>query len=299
MTREALFALAAGQEGVMGTLGRKSEALKKGAQHLWEQAVLHAPKVLSALAILLLFWLLALLLRVVITRLLGMTKLDEAVATTRVGKILKALSEKLTASKAIAKIGYYALLLVGLTAAADTVGLTAVGKILSAVLGYVPNLLSAVLIVAVGGYFASLVARAVSSTLKEMRSPYARPLSAISEGGILLIVFTLAIDKLGVDLSLVTANLTLILAAVTLTLCFLFGWSMRRPAEELIANYYLRRMVSVGDRVVLGEIEGTVERFAAIGLMLRDDTGELQFVPARHVLDGLRRKAAAKEPAKE
>ncbi len=42
-----------------------------------------------------------------------------------------------------------------------------------------------------------------------------------------------------------------------------------------------------------------MERFAAIGLMLRDDGGELQFVPARHVLDGLRRKAAPEQPPKE
>ena len=183
------------------------------------------------------------------------------------------------------------MVLLAFTVAADTAGLEAVQEILGSVLGYVPSLLSALLIVAIGGYFASVVGRAVSSVLKEMRSPYAKPLSGIAEGALLIIVLTVAIDTLGVDLSLITQNLTLVVGAVTLTVCFLFGWSMRKPAEEIICNYYLRRLVSVGDQVTLGDVEGTVERFAAIGVVVRDETNALRFVPARHVLDGLRRSA--------
>jgi len=48
----------------------------------------------------------------------------------------------------------------------------------------------------------------------------------------------------------------------------LFAWAMRRPAEEIIANYYLRRLVRIGDQVTLGNVEGTADRFAALGLVL-------------------------------
>jgi hypothetical protein len=76
---------------------------------------------------------------------------------------------------------------------------------------------------------------------------------------------------------------------------------MRRPAEEIIANYYLRRMINPGDRINLGDVEGTVEAFTGIGVLLRDSKGAERFVPARHVLDGLtctgraRRRAGGKE----
>ena len=113
----------------------------------------------------------------------------------------------------------------------------------------------------------------------------------LQDGALLIVVLTLAVDTLGVDLSLITANLTLVVGALVVTICFLFAWSMRRPAEEIIANYYLRRLVSVGDWVSIGEVEGTVERFAAIGVVVRDEQNGLRFVPARHVLDGLRRSA--------
>ena len=66
-----------------------------------------------------------------------------------------------------------------------------------------------------------------------------------------------------------------------------------RPAEEIIANYYLRRLVRIGDQVTLANTEGTVDRFAALGLVLKDSEGCEHFVPARHVLDGLQRTQSA------
>ncbi|MEM9696356.1 MAG: hypothetical protein AAGA56_27680 [Myxococcota bacterium] len=253
-----------------------------------------APRVLGALGLLLFLWLVARVMRAITRRVLNMTKLDALVGPTRVGKVLQAVSEDLTASETVARLVYLALLLLAFTAAAETVGLRAVGEIFSAVLGYLPRILAAILIVAVGGYFASMVSDGVLGMLKAVRSPFARPLAGAAEGGLLLIVVTLAIDKLGVDLSFINANLTLIVGAATVTLCFLFAWAMRRPAEQIVANYYLRRLVDVGDHIELGDIEGTVERFAPIGVLVRLATGDVQLVPAHHVLDGLRRKGSGR-----
>lgn len=262
---------------------------------VWAQVLSTAPAVLTGLAVLLGLWLLAIVLRAITRRLLGITKLDDAVGKTRVGKIIGALGEDMTASRAIAQLVYLAIVVLALTTAADVAGLDAVQEILSSVLGYIPQLLSAVLIVAAGGYVATLVSDAIGKVLKEMRSPYAKLLAGISEGALLVLAITIAIDTLGVDLTFVTSNITLVLGAVTVTLCFLFAWSMRRPAEDIIANYYLRRMVRIGDRIELGDVEGVVERFAAIGVLLRQDSQELRFVPARHVLEGLRHAGSAKK----
>ncbi len=77
------------------------------------------------------------------------------------------------------------------------------------------------------------------------------------------------------------------IAVVLVTVAFLFCWSMRKPAEEIIANYYLRRMVNPGDRIHIGEVEGTIESFTSLGVLVRDTKGAERFVPARYVLDGL------------
>ena len=158
-----------------------------------------------------------------------------------------------------------------------------------AALGYVPRLFSALLVLAVGSFLASGARRGVGAVLLEIRSPLAGPAETATEFGLLLVAGIFALGILGIDVSFVTGSLSLLIGMAAATLCFLLAWAMRSPAVEIIANYYLRRMVRVGDDVQLGEAKGTVERFTPLGVMLRDARGTQHFVPARHVLAGLTR----------
>lgn len=272
------------------------------ASALWAAAVEHAPAMLSATGLLLVLWLVARVARAVVTRLLGMTRLDAATEKTQVGKLLRAFDASLTLSRALATLVYLAIVLMAFMSAADLLGLRTVREALGAALAYVPRLISVIIVVGVGGWIASAARRAVGAMLKEMRSPYAGALEALAEGTLLVVVVAIAIDMLGVDISFLTANLSIIIAVLLVTIAFLFAWSMRRPAEEIIANYYLRRMVAPGDRISLGQVEGTIESFTPLGVILRDARGEERFVPARNVLDGLactgraRRAARTGEP---
>ena len=270
------------------------------AQAIWSAVVERAPALLSALGLLLGMWIFARIARALITKVLGMTKLDAATEKTQLGKLLQAFDAEMTMSKAIAFLVYFAVLLMAFMSAADLLGLEAVSEALGAGLSYVPRLVSVLLVLGVGGYIASAARRAVGAMLKEMRSPYAGPLETVTEVAILVIVIAIAVDVLGVDITFITANLSMIVGVILLTLAFLFCWSMRKPSEEIIANYYLRRMVNPGDRIELGEVDGTIESFTPIGVMVRDSGGAERFVPARYVLDGLTcsGRARRKSPSK-
>lgn len=254
---------------------------------LYAAAAAHAPAMLSALGLLLVMWLVARVIRAIVARLLKMTRLDAITEKTQLAKLLRAFDADMTLSRAIAALVHLAIMLMAFMSAADILGLGAAREALGAALAYVPKLLSAVLVVGVGGFLASTARRAVGAMLREIRSPYAAPLETVTEVALLVISAAVAVDLLGVDISFLTANLSLIIGVVLVTFAFLFAWSMRRPAEEIIANYYLRRIVSPGDRISLGEVEGTIESFTPIGVMLRDAGGTERFVPARNILDGL------------
>jgi small-conductance mechanosensitive channel len=182
--------------------------------------------------------------------------------------------------------------------AAEQLGLTAVRTAISAVLAYLPRVGSGLITLAVGGYVAGAAGRAVGSTLKELKSPFAGVAQSLVETVVLLVTVTVAVNALGADLSFITSNLVLIFAVVAVTAAFLFCWSMRKPAEEVIANYYLRRIVRVGDWITLNAIEGSVEKFTALGVLLKDADGIEHFVPARHLLGGFQRQADDASPPK-
>lgn len=259
----------------------------------WTEAVARLPTLGSAIAVGVLLWLLARLVRALAARLLRMSRLDRVVEDTWFGRILSGLGEGFTPSKAIASLLYVAILMLALAACADILGLSAVRNAMMSALAYVPRLASALCLVAAGGYVAKVARRAVASVMNELKSPYGGIAESATEGLILLLTITVAVNSLGADLSFITNNLAIIVAVLVVTTAFLFGWSMRRPAEEIIANYYLRRLVRVGDRVTLANVEGVVERFTALGLLLKDDGGLEHFLPARHVLDGVQRSEPA------
>ncbi|MEM9452830.1 MAG: hypothetical protein AAGF11_01540 [Myxococcota bacterium] len=265
-------------------------------QVMWTQVAAYAPTIASGVVVLLVGWLAAVVVRKIVARVLGMTRLDKAVRSTRLARILEAFREDLTPSLAMAGLVYAAILLLATMAAADVLGLDAIEDAVGAALGYVPRLVSALLVIAIGAYAAGAARRAVGAVLHEMRNSMASTIESVTEIGLLGLAALVAIDLLGIDISFLTSSLGMVLAVVLATLAFLFAWSMRRPAEEIIANYYLRRLIRLGDEIELGEIRGTAERFCPLGLLLRDAEGQQHFVPARHVLDGLTRRGADEHP---
>jgi hypothetical protein len=256
----------------------------------WAELTARAPALGAALSILVGLWLVARLARGLSERLLRAAKVDTALETTFIGRMLSGASQGLTPSRALASLVYAAILLLALAGASEQLGLTAVGVAISAVLAYVPRVASGLITLAIGGYVAGGVGRAVLSTLKELKSPFAGVAQSATETVVLLVTVTVAVNALGADLSFITSNLVLIFGVVAVTAAFLCCWSMRKPAEEVMANYYLRRIVRVGDWITLGSVEGSVEKFTALGVMLKDAEGIEHFVPARHVLGGLQRQ---------
>lgn len=261
----------------------------------WASVVAYAPVVVSGLLVLVIGWLVANLLRTLVARVLKVSRLDQAVEHTRLARILAAFREGFTLSQAIANLARLAILLLAAMASADVMGLQAVEDAVGSALSYVPRLVAALLVIGIGGFAAGSARRAVAAVMAEMRSAMAGALESITEIGILTIAAIVAVEMLGVDVSFVTSSIGLILGILLVTIAFLFAWSMRRPAEELVANYYLRRLVRLGDEVELGEIRGVAERFCPLGILLRTADGRQHFVPARHLLTGMSRRQADPE----
>lgn len=259
-----------------------------------ELAFERGPTLLSGALVVLGGFIAAKLVRAVLRRLLVALRLDRALEGTRLSTIVAALGEGFGPARLVGELAYYTVLLVTLDTAAGQLGLTGVQRALSGAVAYLPKVFSALALVSVGAYVASAAKRSVGAVLRELRNPMAGLAESAIELGTLLVVGLVSLDVLGVNLTFITGNLTLLLGALLLVVSFLSCWAMRHPAEELIANYYLRRMLSVGDHVQTKTHQGTVLEFVPLGLMLRDATGDEHFVPARELLTGLRRRPGMK-----
>jgi len=249
----------------------------------------YAPSVGSAVFVFVALWLVARLVRGLVKRLLQMTPLDKVVSETRLGRMLQAFREDATPSWAVANLAYVGILLMAITSAAEALGIEAAQTAVLAALGYLPKIVSALLIIAVGSVAASALGRLVGAFFSEFRGGRSKMFEAPVELAMMLVVGLIALESLGVDVSFITSNLSVFVVVMLVLVAFLMAWSMRRPAEEIIANYYLRQLVRVGDDVTLEDKRGVVQRFVPLGVLLQDEGGNEHFVPARHVLSGLER----------
>ncbi|MDD5706508.1 MAG: mechanosensitive ion channel [Kiritimatiellae bacterium] len=128
-------------------------------QHVLDRIVGVVPSLLKATVILLLYWALAAVVRLAVTRLLGAVKFDE-----RAGKHLAAAPDGKPAAGPSAMIGrlvFYVILLFGVPPFLQALGQQALVRplqdMLSKALSFLPNVMGAAIIVVVGRIVASIV----------------------------------------------------------------------------------------------------------------------------------------------
>jgi len=114
----------------------------------------------------------------------------------------------------------------------DILGLSAVSSVLAIVLGYIPNVFAAALIVAVGYIVAGIVEGLVRGALVSIDRDIAKPTSKFARWIILIIAVFAAIDQLQIAQGLIAT----FFQGLTYTIVLVVGLSVGLGAKDLIAR---------------------------------------------------------------
>ncbi len=262
------------------------------ARYLLAQIVRYLPLALGALIIFVIWLIAAVIARIIVRKLLTLSKADRLIQGTKIARLVQAIGTDASLARLLGQLTFWTLIIVGFAAAADVLGLEAVREILSGVAAFIPKLFSALIALVLGAWLAALVARAVGGLARETSSPFASLIEKTTEFVLLLVVITISLDLLGADLTILHANITILIGSGFVTLAFLAGWALRRPAEQIVSNYYLRRILSVGDTISHKGQSGTIEKFSALGFVLQTQDGSRHLVLAKEFLSEAKWKSA-------
>lgn len=167
-------------------------------------------------------------------------------------------------------------------AVAASVGILAPGTLeplAARVLGYLPRVLVAILMLVVGWALATLAGSALSAGLARATGRTRREIAVILRGIILVVVVLLALGQLGVNTLVLTLTLAAVLLCLATGMALLIGLGGRNVAREVAAGRYVRRIVVVGDRLVSGDVEGRVVALHAATVELEVDGPGTLHVP--------------------
>lgn len=240
---------------------------------------LQQPKLVGAAALLLFGWLLALTMRLVASRVVH--ALGRLLPRHLLRRGLPQFTIERQVSDIVGLVVFWAVLLFFLAAAADTLGLSVLSTTLAGLGFYVPRVLGAILIAVFGLILANLARDAVTAAASASGAPFAAAVGQIVRVSILVAAGLIAVAEMGIDITLLTALLSVMLLAVLGAFGLAFGLGARTAVSNIIGAHYLRQTFEVGQHVRFGETTGTIAAITSTAVVVRAADGDV-VIPAKY-----------------
>lgn len=261
-----------------------TQTLMAAMTSLWTTLAGFVPRLLGALAVVVVGVLVAKLVNVLFSRGLAKLGLDRVVAGAGGGKLFGRVGIKAPLSQLIGRTLYWFVLLIFLVSAAESLGLPRVSEALDVVALYVPKMFGAAVILLAGILFSQLVGTLVRNAAEGVGLEYVNGLARLVQGLVVVITVSVAIGQLEVRAELLNYVIAIALVSVGLALALAFGLGSRELVGQILSGIYVRELYDVGQRISVGEVEGVIEEVGATKTLLSTDEGDWVSVPNRDLL---------------
>lgn len=216
------------------------------------------PHFINGLIILIVGYLVCLLIRWILRFIFRQIRLEDLAERAGINNAIRSLGVRVALPEIIVQVIFFFLILSFAIEAVSLMGLTAVAILLQNVLLFIPRAISAVLLIIFGSMLGRFLGDTITTVAANVYITYSRALGKIIEYAILAFVVVLAISTLGVDTSVLTSSLTIIIASTGLAVALTFALGSRESARNVIAGYYVRQNFRPGQLLTLGDYSGTV-----------------------------------------
>lgn len=220
------------------------------------------PHLVNGLIILIVGYLISALIRWIVRTLLLRLHFEQLAGRIGITHALRSLGVRLSLPEVIAQVVFFFLLLSFATSAFVLMGLTAVADLLRDVLAFIPRAISAAIIIIFGSMLAYFLGETITTVAGNVNITYNKALGKLIEYTLVAFVVVLAISTLGVDTTILTTALTIIIAAGGLAVALTFAFGAREAARNVIAGHYIRQNFSPGQQLEMGDYRGRLRSTA-------------------------------------
>ncbi len=236
------------------------------------------PDLLLALVQLLLGLVAAWLVRLIILR-FG-RGLDRLLSTLQIGSEVSVSRHNWPISAIAGNIIFWVIIAFSLVVASRTLDLAFMANWLQDVLSYLPRLLISAVILFIGNL--------ISQGLRELINGYAHAhdlqhgslLAQLAAGLVIIFALLLALDQLGLDVSLLENIIVLAFAAFFGGTALAFGLGAADSVRNIMASYYVRNQYQPGLHVRVDDLEGEILEMTSVAILLDTEAGQIM-IPAR------------------
>lgn len=241
------------------------------------------PSIIGAILILLIGWLFAKMVSGAILRIFTMIKVDTLAEQVKASELLERANIQSAPSVLIGKFIYWVLILLVITTAADTLGWTVISEEISKLLGYLPSLLSAIIFFTVGVYIATFVRDFIQGATKTLGISTGRVISSFVFYLLFLLVSLTSLDQAGIDTSIITSNLLLIIGAVMAAAAISYGFASRAILANILGSFFNQRIFAEGQTIEIDGQQGKIIGMTNVSVTLQLNEKEKLVIPANQL----------------
>lgn len=209
--------------------------LRTSFDALWTGIVLFIPNLVVAIVIVIIGWAIGALVGQVIEKFMRSIKFDEALRKAGVGEVVQKAGLNLNSGKFLGALIKYFIVVIFLIASFDVLGLNQVTVFLQQiVLGYLPQLIIAVMILLVGGVVGDVMQRIVVAASRTANLSSANFLGAVTKWGVWIFAILVALSQMGIAGTFIQTIFTGLVVAISLALGLSFGLGGQQAAARTI-----------------------------------------------------------------
>lgn len=210
-----------------------ANVLNASFQGLFYGLVAFIPNLVAALVIFIIGWLIGAGLARVVEQVIAAVKVDQALRAAGVERVIERAGWKMNAGAFLGTLVKWFFIIVFLVAALEVLGLTQVTAFLTTVvLGYLPQVIVAVLILLVAAVVAETAQRVVRGAAAAARMRSANFLGSVARWAIWVFAILAALDQLGISPFIQTLFTGLVVA-----LALAFGLAFGLGGQQAAARY--------------------------------------------------------------
>ncbi len=195
------------------------------------------PNILGALILLVIGWIVAGIVGSLVSKLCEAVHVNTVADRVGVNGFLQQSGTKMRASNIVGEIIKWVIRLVFIEMAAEQLGMPQISLIINQILGFIPNIIVAMVILGVGAFLGQLLGGIVRGGASEAKIGNPELLSKLTSGAVLAFAIIAALNELNVAPVVVNTLYIGLVAAIALALGLAFGLGGRDTAARLTEQW--------------------------------------------------------------
>lgn len=234
----------------------------------WVELINFLPNLIGAFVILIFGLIIAFILKKISTSLFRKIGLDRISRNAGVSDVMQDAGLAKRPSILAGKIIFWLVFFVFLVPAANALGLTELVNLFKSFIGFLPKIITALVIIVFGIMFAQFLRRSIIDKPANVDSQSARTMGDLVYGIMVTVIVLVALEQLDIETELLHSIIMLVVAGIMLALAFSVGLGSKEVAHNLLSGVYAREHFKVDEEIEIDEIKGKIVEVSTLNTII-------------------------------